>query len=163
MPRPRICRRIFFNPHVTHFKPIGIPLSNIQNTILTKTELEAVRLIDYENQPQTKVAKNMKVSQPTLSRLLTSSRKKIADALVNGKAIKIEGGVYKMVTKRGGAGLGRGMGQGMGAGRGRMGGTAAGPEGKCVCPKCGTVASHQIGSPCTQQKCPKCGSQMTRG
>jgi len=105
----------------------------------------------------------MKVSQPTLSRLLTSSRKKIADALVNGKAIKIEGGVYKMVTKRGGAGLGRGMGQGMGAGRGRMGGTAAGPEGKCVCPKCGTVASHQIGSPCTQQKCPKCGSQMTRG
>jgi len=157
MPRPRICRRIFFNPHVTHFKPIGIPLSNIQNTILTKTELEAVRLIDYENHPQTKVAKEMKISQPTLSRLLTSARKKIADALVNGKAIKIEGGVYKMVTRRGGAG------RGMGAGRGRMGGIAAGPGGDCVCPKCGATATHQLGIPCIQQKCPKCGAQMSRG
>jgi predicted DNA-binding protein (UPF0251 family) len=163
MPRPRLPRRIFFNPHVTHFKPIGIPLSNIQNAILTKTELEAIRQIDYENKSQTKVAKEMKVSQPTLSRLLTSARKKVADALVNGKAIKIKGGVYKMVTRRGGAGRGMGMGRGMGAGRGRMGGTAEGPNGNCVCSKCGATASHQIGIPCTQQKCPKCGAQMIRG
>ncbi|MHA1482896.1 MAG: DUF134 domain-containing protein [Candidatus Heimdallarchaeaceae archaeon] len=160
MPRPRRVGRIFFNPSATYFKPVGISMTQLQDAILTKEELEAVRLIDYENQSQTKVAKEMKISQPTLSRLLTSARKKIADALVNGKAIKIEGGVYKMVTRRGGAG--RGMGQGMGAGRGRMGGTAAGPNGNCICPKCGTTASHQIGIPCTQQKCPKCGQAMTR-
>jgi len=141
---------------------VGVPFSQLQGTILTKTELEAIRLIDYEKKSQTEVAKEMKVSQPTLSRLLTSARQKVADALVNGKAIKIEGGVYKMVTKRGGAGMGRGMGRGMGAGRGRMGGTAAGPEGNCTCPKCGATAAHQIGIPCTQQKCPKCGAQMTR-
>ena len=161
MPRPRRIGRIFFNPSTTYFKPAGISISHLQENILTKEELEAIRLIDYESKPQTKVAKEMKVSQPTLSRLLTSARKKIADALVNGKAIKIQGGVYKMVTRRGGAGFGGG--RGMGAGRGRMGGIAAGPSGECVCPKCGATAPHQIGIPCTQQKCPKCGSSMARG
>ena len=161
MPRPRLPRRIFFNPQTTFFKPAGISMANLENTILAKEELEAIRLIDYENKPQIKVAKDMKISQPTLSRLLTSARKKIADALVNGKAIKIEGGVYKMATR--GDGAGRGMGRGMSTGRGRMGGTAAGPSGKCICPKCKTTALHQIGIPCTQQKCPKCGTQMTRG
>ncbi len=144
MPRPRICRRIFFNPSTTHFKPVGIITKDLQNTILTKTELEAIRLIDYENQSQMKIAKQMEISQPTLSRLLTSARKKIADALVNGKAIKIQGGVYEMAT------------------RGRMGGTATGPGGECICPKCGAKTPHQIGIPCYQQKCSKCGSPMTR-
>ena len=161
MPRPKRIGRIFFNPDTTYFKPIGIPLLNIQDIILTKEELEAIRLIDYKSKSQTKVAKEMKISQPTLSRLLTSARKKIADALVNGKAIKIQGGVYKMVTRRGGAGFGgRRIGVG---GRGRMGGIAAGPSGECVCPKCGAIVPHQIGVPCTQQKCPKCGSPMVRG
>ena len=166
MPRPRRIGRIFFTPSATFFKPIGIPLSHIEEVIITKEELEAIRLIDYETKSQKNVANEMKISQPTLSRLLTSARKKIADALVNGKAIKIQGGVYKMVTRRGGAG--RGMGRGMGAGRaaggrGRMGGVAAGPGGECVCPKCGATATHKIGIPCTQQKCPKCGSTMARG
>ena len=164
MPRPRRIGRIFFNPSTTYFKPAGISIAHLQEIILTKEELEVVRLIDYESKSQTKVAKEMKVSQPTLSRLLTSARKKIAEALVEGKAIKIQGGVYKMVTRGSGAGFGggRGMGRGMGAGRGRMGGIAAGPSGECVCPKCGATASHQIGIPCTQQKCPKCGQAMTR-
>ena len=47
-------------------------------------------------------------------------------------------------------------------GRGRMGSFALGPGGDCVCPKCGTKAVHYRGTPCFQQKCPKCGSQMTR-
>jgi len=51
-----------------------------------------------------------------------------------------------------------------GGGRGRMGGPfAAGPEGSCVCPKCGNKVAHRAGVPCTQVKCPKCGSAMTRG
>ena len=47
-------------------------------------------------------------------------------------------------------------------GRGRMGGFAAGPSGKCVCPKCGNEIVHQRGAPCTSIACPKCGTTMTR-
>lgn len=154
MPRPRRIGRIFFNPSTTYFKPAGISIAQLKETILTKEELEVIRLIDYENQSQTKVAKEMKISQPTLSRLLTSARKKIADALVNGKAIKIQGGVYKIVTRKSGAGFGNR--------KGRMGGIAAGPSGKCICQNCGATAPHQMGIPCTQQKCPRCNNLMVR-
>ncbi len=65
-----------------------------------------------------------------------------------------------------GTGRGRGQGRGRGAGRGggggRMGGSAMGPSGNCVCPSCGQTATHQVGVPCTQVKCPKCGQPMTR-
>ena len=160
MPRPRRIGRIFFEPKTTYFKPAGIPISNLQDNILTKEELEAIRLIDFEEQPQIKVSKKMEISQPTLSRLLTSARKKIADSLINGKAIKIQGGIYKMVTPRG-RGLGMGRGRGFGGG-GRMGGFASGPAGNCVCPKCGYKETHQTGIPCYQKKCPKCQTPMTR-
>jgi hypothetical protein len=59
-----------------------------------------------------------------------------------------------------GAGTGRGMGRG--GGQGRRGGFAAGPGGCCVCPKCGERATHQLGTPCYEQQCPKCGTAMTR-
>ena len=163
MPRPRIPRRIFFQPGVTYFKPAGIRMANLAESILTKEELEAIRFIDLEQISQSKAGEKMKISQPTLSRLLSSARKKLADALINGKAIKIQGGTYQMVQPKGkGLELGRGAGRGLGGG-GRMGGFAAGPGGACVCPKCGAKAPHQIGTPCYLQKCPKCGSPMTRG
>jgi hypothetical protein len=63
-----------------------------------------------------------------------------------------------------GPGTGRGMGgggQGQG-GRGLGGGSAAGPGGNCVCPDCGEKAAHELGVPCSEQKCPKCGAAMTR-
>lgn len=61
-----------------------------------------------------------------------------------------------------GPGTGRGLGRGRGAGQGRMGGFAMGPGGNCVCPSCGHVVAHQVGTPCNQMKCPKCGQMMTR-
>jgi predicted DNA-binding protein (UPF0251 family) len=162
MPRPTRIRRIFFNPRITYFKPAGVMLKDLQESVLTRDELEVIRLIDYENIGQTNVAKKMGISQPTLSRILKSARKKIADALINGQAIRVKGGDYEMVQPRGrGLGFGRGIGRGAG-GRGRMGGTAEGPGGKCKCPKCGTEASHPIGVPCYQMRCPKCGEKMTR-
>ena len=112
---------------------------------MTVEELESIRLKDLEGLNQEESAKKMNVSQPTFNRILSSARRKIADALVNGKSIKIGGGVYEM------------------AGRGRMGGFGAGPEGECVCPKCGYRMPHRRGIPCYQEKCPKCGSAMTRG
>ncbi len=74
-------------------------MRHLVETILEKDELEAVRLIDLEQVEQKKAAKQMKISQPTLSRLLTSARKKIADSLINGKAIKIEGGNYRIIRR----------------------------------------------------------------
>ncbi len=65
-------------------------------------------------------------------------------------------------TGPGGQGPGTGRGSGRGGGRGRMGGFSAGPVGKCVCPACGTKAEHQIGVPCYEMKCPKCGTLMIR-
>jgi len=65
-----------------------------------------------------------------------------------------------------GPGTGRGTGRGSGAGgmggRGRGGGFGAGPGGYCVCPNCGEKAPHELGTPCYQQQCPKCGTPMTR-
>ena len=173
MPRPRIRRRISFMPEVTYFKPAGITMASLNETILTVDEYEAIKLVDLEGIAQNKAGKKMKISQPTLSRLLKSARKKLSDAIINGKAIKIKGGTYKMVQPRGrglgigrgqGRGLGRGAGRGMGIGPGgRMGGFAAGPGGVCKCPKCGYEEPQVRGQPCMNKKCPKCGTLMTRG
>ncbi len=100
MPRPRIPRRVWLEPNVTYFKPAGVRMIELAEIILTVDEFEAIRLKDYEGLGQTKAAKKMGISQPTFQRIYESARKKIADALVNGKAIRIEGGPYK-IMKRG--------------------------------------------------------------
>jgi len=99
MVRPRLCRRVRFQPGVTYFKPRGIPLMELEEVILHVDEYEAVRLKDLEGLEQEEASKKMNISQPTFFRLLDSARKKIADAMVNGKAIKIEGGIYKLSKK----------------------------------------------------------------
>ena len=96
MTRPKIIRCVNFKPEVTYFKPRGIPLSSLYEINLTIDELETVRLKNYKGLEQTECAKKMKISQSTFQRILISANKKIADALVNGKAIKIEGGVIKI-------------------------------------------------------------------
>ena len=135
-------------------------MANLEEVVLTVDELEAVRLADLEDLGQIKAAKEMDISQSTFHRILTSVHQKIAEALIGGKAIKVEGGDFKMVFGRG---LGLGRGRGSGGGRGRMGGPlAAGPGGTCVCPSCGQEDPHQAGVPCYQQKCSKCGTAMVR-
>jgi len=146
-----------YKPDVTHFKPAGRRIFEIDDVIITITEIEAIRLVDIEDMDQSKAAKKMNISQPTFNRLISSARKKIADALVNGKAMRIEGGNFKMIRPRGGrfrAGP---------AGMGRMGGSkASGPSGKCVCPKCGYKTEHGISEPCYTKTCPKCKVKLTR-
>lgn len=94
--RPRICRRVKVIPGVTYFKPAGIRRAELEEIVLTLDEYEAIRLVDLEGTEQISAGKQMKISQPTLSRLLKSARKKISEAIVKGKAIKIQGGMYKM-------------------------------------------------------------------
>jgi len=89
MVRPIKPRRILFNPNVTYFKPRAIPLSMLEEVRLAVGELETIRLCDFKGLDQTAAARKMKISQSTLGRILTSARKKIAKALVVGKAIKI--------------------------------------------------------------------------
>ena len=89
MSRPKLCRRIAFNPEITYFKPRGIPLRELKEIILEKDELEAIRLKDLEKLEQEQCAKKMNISQPTFHRLLISARRKISDAIINGKAIQI--------------------------------------------------------------------------
>lgn len=162
MARPKKKRVVRFEPGITYFKPRGVPLSELAEVDLAVDELEALRLVDFEGLDQTKAAKKMEVSQSTLQRILASAHKKISEALVLGKAIRVKGGDYKMPRGFGSLGSGRGRG---GGGRGRMGGPfAAGPGGNCVCtnPDCKNEVSHAVGKPCYQTKCPKCGSPMVR-
>lgn len=99
MVRPRLRRRVWFEPGVRYFKPQGIPIRFLEEMVLTVDELEAIRLKDFEKLEQKEAAKKMKISQPTFHRLLESGRKKIAEALVSGKALRIEGGNYQLVDK----------------------------------------------------------------
>ncbi|MCK9641495.1 MAG: DUF134 domain-containing protein [Prolixibacteraceae bacterium] len=89
MPRPRLNRKINFNPDVTFYKPQGVPLRFLDIVDLTLEELEAIRLKNVENLNQIECAKKMMTSQSTFQRILTSAYNKISGALVNGKAIKI--------------------------------------------------------------------------
>jgi uncharacterized protein len=89
MPRPRLCRRIRFNPKVTYFKPRGVPLRVLEIVELTAEEVEALRLKNIKDLEQTEAAKKMKTSQSTFQRILASANKKVSEALVEGKAIKI--------------------------------------------------------------------------
>lgn len=96
MARPKICRRVMLNPKVKYFKPQGTPLREVEEVSLTVEEFEAIRLKDLEGLGQLECSKKMKISQPTFHRIVSLARKKISDAIVNGKAIKIEGGNFKI-------------------------------------------------------------------
>jgi predicted DNA-binding protein (UPF0251 family) len=100
MARPKKCKMVYAEPGVTYFKPRAIPLIELKEVELGVEEFEVLRLKDYEGLEQVQVAKMMKVSQPTLHRLLKSARRKVAEALTKGKAIKIHGGDYSLIKKQ---------------------------------------------------------------
>jgi len=89
MPRPRLCRKIKFNPSVRYFKPKGVPMRLLKVEHLTLEEVEALRLKNVENLDQVECAKKMHTSQSTFQRILSSAYKKVSRALINGQAIEI--------------------------------------------------------------------------
>lgn len=88
--RPKKHRRICCNPSSVYFKPRGIPMCDLAESVLEHDELEALRLADLEQLSHEEGALQMKISRATFGRILEKARLKTADAIINGKAIKIE-------------------------------------------------------------------------
>lgn len=96
MPRPRKCRMIESGPIKRCYKPNGISMRELNQVVLKNDQLEAIRLADMEQMDQESAAVQMNISRPTFSRLVNESRKIVAEALVNGWALKIEGGDFEV-------------------------------------------------------------------
>lgn len=92
MPRPFCDRRIAGQPAAAVFKPAGIPMTDLEDVVMTLDEFEAIRLSDLEKLYHEAAAERMQVSRSTFSRIIDSAHAKIADTLVHGKALRIEGG-----------------------------------------------------------------------
>jgi len=92
MPRPCCQRRVAGQPAAAVFKPLGVPLRDLETVEMTLDEFEAIRLADLDGLYQESAAAQMEVSRPTFSRITASAHRKLADALVHGKALRIGGG-----------------------------------------------------------------------
>ena len=96
MSRPPKSRQVSCLPDASYFKPAGVPVKQLEEVILAIDEFEAIHLADFMGLYQEKAAEKMKISRQTFGNILTAAHYKIADCIVNGKAIKIEGGFYQM-------------------------------------------------------------------
>lgn len=90
MPRPLCPRCIEGNPEVRYFKPIGIPLRDLEEISLASDEWEAIRLADLEGLYRADAAVRMEISRQTFDRILRRARTKVATALLEGKALRLE-------------------------------------------------------------------------
>lgn len=96
MPRPTKWRQVDFLPEVTFFQPSIGCARQIDEVCLSVEEMESIRLKDKEGLQQEECAMRMNISRPTFHRVLESARKKIANALILGKAIRIKGGYFEI-------------------------------------------------------------------
>lgn len=100
MPRPQKPRQVQEMPRYDYFKPTGIPKAKLKEIILSVDELEAMRLKDIEKLEQHACAAKMGIAQSTLQRILVSARGKVSRAIIEGKALHIKGGVYRLAGKK---------------------------------------------------------------
>lgn len=99
MPRPVKPRRVEKVPHVNYFKPTGVPMKHLKEVVISVDEMEALRLKDMEGLEQHQCAEKMGVAQSTLQRILVTARKKMVEAIVEGNALRIEGGAFALSGK----------------------------------------------------------------
>ncbi len=134
MPRPRKRRRLWHEPQPAIFKPVGLPLETLERVTLLHEELEALRLADLEGCHQADAAAVMGVSRSTFQRLVTEARRKVASALVDGAALHIEGGAFRvMIVRWHCANCGHNWDITHGSGQGQ-------PD---ICPNCGSPAIRE--------------------
>jgi predicted DNA-binding protein (UPF0251 family)/predicted Fe-Mo cluster-binding NifX family protein len=129
--RPTFPRNVGFLPGITYFKPAGVRIVDLEEVVLGHDEIEAMRLKHSLGLSQEEAAGQMNISQPTFHRLLSSAWEKITDAIVNGKALRIEGGNISVPE-----------GSWPSCGKGRM--CAPGRQGRAK--KSGSVRQHEGGA-----------------
>jgi predicted DNA-binding protein (UPF0251 family) len=138
--RPVQCRSVGELPKVTCFLPEGVPPARLQNVVLSVDEVESLRLADLDGMYHADAAEKMHVSRQTFGRIIKSARKKVAEALVAGKTICIEGGNID----------------------GTCVGGDADDQSLCICLHCGYEQPHIPGIPCRTATCPHCNKQLIR-
>ncbi len=99
MVRPKKNRLVGFNPEISYFKPRGIPMVSLEEICLTVDERESIRLSDLLGLSYEEAGQRMGVSRATFGRIIQRARKVIADALINGKAINVEGGNFTLMEE----------------------------------------------------------------
>lgn len=99
MVRPRKWRRVCLLPKIDTFGPINDSKDTEENVFMTVEQYETIRLMDLEGLNQEQCANLMGVARSTIQRIYDDARKKLADSLVNGKVLKIEGGDYKLCSE----------------------------------------------------------------
>ena len=100
MSRPKCCRRVAGPPGCCFFGPRGVSQSSQNAVLLGLDEFEAIRLADFEGLYQEQAAERMNVSRQTFGRVIDAARRKVAQALIEGKALRIEGGEIEMSQMR---------------------------------------------------------------
>jgi predicted DNA-binding protein (UPF0251 family) len=146
-------RRVRRMPSVNYFMPITGDKTDPGEIVITVDEYESLRLKDLMELEQIEAAIMMGISQATFNRLLASARKKVSEAIINGKAIRIEGGNFKTFD------------QFIGHRRGHHGiGSIITSESQdvCVCNECGYSLENNSEKECNSLKCPVCGHQMEK-
>jgi len=183
-PRPTRLRRVSNPPVISGFKPYGgkEQTEKAGTVFLHFEEYEVIRLCDYEHMNHHEASKVMDVSRPTLTRIYAKARAKIAEALVTGKQIIIEGGkIYfdsdwhtcnscgcyfnqpeKNIEVLICPLCGSDKIENCEAMNEDMAGTHRQCSEKCVCPGCGYEKLHEPGQPCKEQVCPVCNGRLMR-
>ncbi len=98
--RPKRLRFVRFNPNVKYFKPAGVPIRELEEVMINYEEAEAIRLKYVENLDQENAAKKMNISRSTFQRILSSALSKVADFITNGKALRVEGGNFRIIKNK---------------------------------------------------------------
>ncbi len=96
MPRPMKWRKVCCLPDSQVFGPLGQRAMTLESITMTVDEYETIRLIDLEGMMQEECASKMNVARTTVQKIYNDARKKLADVIVNGKVLRIEGGEYRL-------------------------------------------------------------------
>ena len=183
-PRPIRLRRVSNPPIISGFKPYGgnAKVEQPLSVFLHLEEYEVIRLCDFEHMSHNEAARAMDVSRPTLTRIYAKARAKIADAIVNGKQVIIEGGkIYfdsdwhkclgcgchfnhpdKNITEVRCPLCGSDKIEDSDHEEEETKGTHRKPADICICPSCGYVKQHEPAHPCKEEVCPVCGRHLMR-
>ena len=96
MPRPRKWRKVCCLPESSQYGPLNGTAESTPDVVMSVDEYEAIRLIDLENFTQEECADQMNIARTTVQRIYADARRKIAESLVHGRVLKIEGGEYQL-------------------------------------------------------------------